>query len=533
MSNPETTAWPARMRQDRASARLDPLRREEGLTFRPRRTYSSVSMNQALPVAPLAAKKNQKLQLRQRMREAKDYPSWSFAAKALDEHTGRARWKDRDETNLYDHATLRARVDQLRALRERGDSQGLVFAVEEGVHGNLGGMGKPVLYSKARFGTKRLITDYVDAVADALLFIEALPDSEMSHAAKLDLFRRASHCYGHSALMFSAGGTLMYFHYGVAKCLLEQGVLPRVLSGSSAGALMVAMLGTHTDQELETFFTAQNLRFGEEWTPNWFERSTGLRRMFRADSFEPTFERLIPDLTFREALDLSGRHISISVSPCERHHSPRLLNALTSPHVLIRSAVRASCAIPGLFEPVQLMARNSHGETVPYLNQRWIDGLFAADLPAKQLARLYGTNHYIVSMINPMLLPTFEDRKLRGKGVQPLLRMAKSTARNLLKSADVYLGKYLPASSLGVVNKLAHDILSQNYSGDISIAPSRRLFSPFRLVSPYTYDEIEELMLEGERQTFPRVEMIRICSKISRTLEGILRRADLGGLAGL
>ena len=43
----------------------------------------------------------------------------------------------------------------------------------------------------------------------------------------------------------------------------------------------------------------------------------------------------------------------------------------------------------------------------------------------------------------------------------------------------------------------------------------------------------EELMLEGERQTFPRVEMIRICSKISRTLEGILRRADIGGLAGL
>lgn len=489
-------------------------------------------MNQPLLVTPPASQKN-KLALKRLMLEAGDHTSWASAALALDEISGRAKWKERDETNLYDYATLRARVDQLRELRARGDTRGLVFAIEEGVHGNLGGMGKAVLHSKARFGTKRLITDYVDAVADALLHIESLPDSEMPHVAKLDLFRRASHCYGRSALMFSAGGTLMYFHFGVAKCLLEQGLLPRVLSGSSAGALMVAILGTHADAELAGFFTARNLRFGEEWQPNWFERSTGLRRMFRADSFDSTFERLIPDMTFREAHLRSGRHISISVSPCERHHSSRLLNAMTSPHVLIRSAVRASCAIPGLFEPVQLMARNADGDTVPYLKSRWIDGLFAADLPAKQLARLYGTNHYIVSMINPILLPTFRDHKLQSRGLQPLLRLAQSSARNALKSADVYLGKYLPASSLGVANKLAHDLLSQNYVGDISIAPERRLFSPLRLVSPYTYAEIAELMLEGERRTWPRVEMIRTCSKISRTLDDILRRADTGELAPL
>lgn len=304
-------------------------------------------------------------------------------------------------------------------------------------------------YNKARFGTKQLIRDYVDSVSDALRHIETLSESEMSLAAKLDLFRRASHCYGRSALMFSAGGTLMYFHFGVAKALLEQGILPRVLSGSSAGAITVSILGTHTDAELEGFFDARNVRFGEEWTPNWFERSTGIRRMFRASSFEPTFDRLIPDLTFREAFELTGRHISISVSPCERHHSPRLLNAMTSPHVLIRSAVRASCAIPGLFEPVQLMARDAQGKTVPYLRSRWIDGLFAADLPAKQLARLYGTNHYIVSMINPMMLPTFRDHKLQSAGLQPLGKAAKAVARSALKSADVYLGKYLPASSWG------------------------------------------------------------------------------------
>ena len=172
--------------------------------------------------------------LRQRLREAADYDSWAEAAKALDRLSGREVWKKRDISALYDYRTLRDRVDHLRAVRAANDHHGLVFAIEEGVHGNLGGMGKPMLYNKARFGTKQLIRDYVDSVSDALRHIETLSESEMPLAAKLDLFRRASHCYGRSALMFSAGGTLMYFHFGVAKALLEQGILPRVLSGSSS-----------------------------------------------------------------------------------------------------------------------------------------------------------------------------------------------------------------------------------------------------------------------------------------------------------
>ena len=466
------------------------------------------------------------------MREARSYEEWSRAAKQLDSLSGNDRWKERDRSDLYDYATIRRRRDQLRSLRQRGNNQGLVFALEEGVHGNLGSMGKPILYSKAYFGTKDLITDYVDAVVQTLLHIEKLPESEIAATDKLDLFKRASHCFGRSALMFSSGGTRMYFHFGVAKSLLEQGLLPSVLSGSSAGALVCAIVGTHSDDELKTIFTPENIFFGEAWEPNIVERLTGLRRIYGSEAFEHTFERLIPDLTFREAFEISGRHISISVSPCERHHSPRLLNAITSPHVLIRSAVRASCAVPGLFEPVQLLARNSRGKTVPYLKSRWVDGVFAADLPAKQLARIYGTNHYIVSYINPVLLPMFRDHKLEGTRFKPLTNMMKGSAKNFLKVSDALIGKYMPASSVGLASKLMHDILSQDYVGDISIVPERRLISPMKLVSPNTPEEIAELMREGERQTWPRMEMIRISSKISRTLDGILRRAGEDGHSG-
>ena len=82
--------------------------------------------------------------------------------------------------------------------------------------------------------------------------------------------------------MFSSGGMLMYFHFGVAKNLFEQGLLPSVLSGSSAGALVCAVLGTRSNKELRGFFTPENICFGEEWRPNTFERVSGLRRIYGA-----------------------------------------------------------------------------------------------------------------------------------------------------------------------------------------------------------------------------------------------------------
>lgn len=460
------------------------------------------------------------------LEDARTYDQWAQAAIEYDRRTGRERWKQHPRSSLYDHALIAEKFGRLRALREAGDARGLLYEIEEGLHGNLGGMGRAVLYQRARFGTKQLIQDYVHAAVDALLFLERVTDDVLSRATRHDLFDRASHCYGRTALMMSSGGTLMYFHMGVAKALFEQGVLPRVISGSSAGALVAAMLGCRTDDELEGFFTPQNLYFGEKWEPSRLERMTGIRRIFGTDAFAQTFDRLVPDLTFREAFERTGRHISISVSPRERHQSPRLLNALTSPHVLIRSAVRASCAIPGLFDPVQLLARDAQGRTVPFLKSKWIDGVFAADLPAKQLARLYGTNHYVVSYVNPALLLLFRDHRVQGQGFKPVMTMAKSIARNVLKSTDGLIGRYLPESSVGVINKIAQDVLSQEYVGDINIAPQRRLFPPHRLLSPWTHREIAEMMLEGERRTWPRIEAIRTSTAISRTLDGILDRAS-------
>jgi predicted acylesterase/phospholipase RssA len=36
-----------------------------------------------------------------------------------------------------------------------------------------------------------------------------------------------------------------FYHVGVVKALLTEGLLPRVISGASAGSLMAAMIGTY------------------------------------------------------------------------------------------------------------------------------------------------------------------------------------------------------------------------------------------------------------------------------------------------
>lgn len=41
---------------------------------------------------------------------------------------------------------------------------------------------------------------------------------------------------------------------GVAKVLFDHGLLPRVIAGSSAGAIVSAVLCTRTDSELQEFF---------------------------------------------------------------------------------------------------------------------------------------------------------------------------------------------------------------------------------------------------------------------------------------
>jgi len=42
-----------------------------------------------------------------------------------------------------------------------------------------------------------------------------------------------------------------YYHFGVIKALLDENLLPKVVTGTSGGALVAALLCTRTDEELK------------------------------------------------------------------------------------------------------------------------------------------------------------------------------------------------------------------------------------------------------------------------------------------
>jgi TAG lipase/steryl ester hydrolase/phospholipase A2/LPA acyltransferase len=137
---------------------------------------------------------------------------------------------------------------------------------------------------------------------------------------------------------------------------------------------------------------------------------TGFKRpkdILKSDTrhLEACLRANIGDFTFQEAFDRTGRILNITVSPQSRSDPPRLLNYLTSPHVLIWSAALASSSLPGVFEANRLMVKDADGterfESTSGMTMHFQDGSMEADLPMQQLSEMFNVNHFIVSQANP------------------------------------------------------------------------------------------------------------------------------------
>ena len=465
-----------------------------------------------------------------RMAQACSFDEWRAAAEAEDERTGSARWKAKDESRRYDFKVIRRRLEELREVRASGDPQRLLFYLNEGIHGNTGGMGSSSLYRRARFGTKDLVTAYSRELAGAIEQLGTKGEDELPFVEKRKFFRRASHCFGRTAMMFSGGGILGFFHVGVARALLEQGLLPNVLSGASAGALVAAIVGSHDEEELRGMLQARTLHEAFEGLFEANVEPTKKRRRLGVAELRSFVESRLPDLTFAEAFEKTGRRINISVSPRELHQQARLLNAITSPTVFIREAVMASCAIPGIFPPVTLMARGHSGERQPYVASRqWVDGSVTNDLPARQLSRLYGVNHFITSQVNPIVLWTLRDTDAEDTLFAKFWEIGTQAARQSMRATYPLSMKLTERSyPLNVFVRMAYGIATQDYTADINILPRRRAWNPAKLLSALSAHETEFLIAEGEAAAWPRIERIRNCTRVSRALDTVLARLDTG-----
>lgn len=247
---------------------------------------------------------------------------------------------------------------------------------------------------------------------------------------KLAFMHETRHAFGRTALLLSGGASLGAFHVGVVKTLVEHKLLPRIIAGSSVGSIMCAIVATRSWPELESFFE-------DSWhSLQFFDQMGGIFAVVKRvmihgavheiRQLQRMLRHLTSNLTFQEAYDLTGRILGITVCSPRKHEPPRCLNYLTSPHVVIWSAVTASCAFPGLFEAQELMAKDRFGEIVPFhapfllgpeqapgdSARQWRDGSLESDLPMMQLKELFNVNHFIVSQANPHIVPLLRLKEL-------------------------------------------------------------------------------------------------------------------------
>jgi TAG lipase/steryl ester hydrolase/phospholipase A2/LPA acyltransferase len=471
-------------------------------------------------------KQRERRRLKRAMNEARTYRDWRAAAKALDDLEGLEAFKRDDRSPHYDHNLIRERLQQVRYHRASGDHRGLIRYLRAGLLRNLGNLARPVLYEQTHTGTKHLIDDYVSEVISAINFVADKDFDWFPADAKLKFFEETLQSYGRSALLLSGGANFGVFHIGVARAMWDAGLLPRVFSGASTGAIIAGMLGTHADDELDRIFRLE----GDLRLDPWRSRGLrGVRRgtgLFDARRLEEVVRANLGELTFEEAFAKTGRAINISVSPVKADSEPRLLNYLTAPQLLVWSAVMASCALPLVFPPVVMRLRADSGATEPYMHgQRWIDGSMASDLPMQRLGELYNVNHHIVSQANPHIAPFIDDHE-HATGAGKLVKdLALGELHHRTRQAIALLHTLSPISAAERVLMSFDAIVGQQYRGDVTITPPTRPGPYLRLASNLTPEQAERLARDGEIAAWRQMSKVRNQTKIGQTLERCVRRS--------
>ena len=451
------------------------------------------------------------------LREAGNYSEWLALAEEHDRVSGAADWREDDRTDLLHVPEIRKSIVRLRSMREAGETWDLRDKLQETLFRHQSEFTHPELYHNAKAGTKWVVREFLDEVEACTRYLIGLKIDGANNNIKLADLKRVGRVYGRPALLLSGGGALGIFHLGVVKALFEQDLLPRSISGSSMGSIVAAWACSHNDDELRHFFA------NPELIPVNALRLLPVKEMFTQRTLldQPYLlkflQALVPEMTFAESMQHSRRILNISVCPHNTLQSPRLLNYLSSPEALIHSAAVASCAIPGAFKPVQLLARQK-GEVVPWMEgELWVDGSVGNDLPFAQLAQLLNINHFITSQANPHIVPFQAASGENRSNLSALARMYGGIAFDSVSQVLNVARKRHPTSLVRGLLSTAHGIVSQSYaSSDMHVQmPFKPSMYPKVLQNP-NLEELKEYIRLGEQATWPKVPMIHDRTRLSR-----------------
>ncbi|KAF3252436.1 hypothetical protein TWF217_005834 [Orbilia oligospora] len=417
----------------------------------------------------------------------------------------------------------------------------MLFLIRTTLTRHLGGMGNVELYRHSYTGTKYLIESYIEtalATLDALVNAPSM-DPHLSPRKILESLVATRQSFGRTALLLSGGATFGMNHIGVLKALWEADLLPRIISGASAGAIVAAVLCVRTDNEIP--HTLENFPYGELDVFDYALEPEGVMarvgRMIKMGAWMDianltrVMRNMLGDITFQEAYNRTRRILNICVSPASVYELPQLLNYLTAPNVLIWSAVAASCSLPLLFTPASVLAKNPKTGIAEPWNaspQKWIDGSVDNDLPMTRLAEMFNVNHFIVSQVNPHVVPFLEKEPIKPINPQGSNGSGESGGYEAWKSTFVSLAMGEALHRINLLTEMgifptsltkAKSILSQKYAGDITIFPEVPLVDLQKLIKNPTPEFMIEAGLRGERATWPRLSRIKNCCAIELALD--------------
>lgn len=250
----------------------------------------------------------------------------------------------------------------------------------------------------------------------------------------------------------------------------------------------------------------------------------------KKEFFEKACKAHFGDFTFGEAYARTGRIVNISLTVSSRTMGSigssgsrmLLMNHTTAPDVLIRSAVHASCALPGLMEPVELLAKDRNGNIVPYMPEKFkfIDGSLKADIPMRRLSELFNVTQYVVSQVNPHIVP-FMLKRTRNEGLISRVEYfaileLKTSIRKLAKL------KMIPR----IFGEDVSGMVLQKYRGDINIYPKLALIDHFNVIRHPDVEDMKRYIRRGERSTWPHIHNLEKNICIEQTLDKCIERLE-------
>lgn len=465
--------------------------------------------------------RGRRAKLRKVLRSARTYEQWVQAAKDLDVELGNAEWRENPKFGYYDHVTISKLTKMVRKLRLQDQAEDLSNILQGCIKNNFAGTESSSLYSQTYYGTKKLVEQWNEELGKAVTYVMESP--KIDDEEKRDLFRLYSKNFGKSALCLSGGGCFAYLHFGIVKAMLDQDLLPQIISGTSGGALIAALACTRTDEELRQILVpelAYKITACWEPFPKWVFRwwKTGAR-FDSVDWARRSCWFTLGDMTFKEAYQRTGRILNVSTVPADPHSPVILCNYITSPDCLIWSALLASAAVPGILNPVMLMNKTKTGDIVPFsFGSKWKDGSLRTDIPVDALNTYFNVNCSIVSQVNPHIALFFYAPRgtvgrpvshRKGKGWRggflgaALESMIKLEIRKWLKFIKAV--ELLPR----FVDQDWTNVWLQRFSGSVTLWPKIHLADFWHILGDPWPEKMEDLLYRGQQCAFPKLLFLK------------------------